>query len=556
MNEIYKIPNPLFVPITTMSIPISVVVCLLYAYNWICGSIQALIMISLYEFDICYIPWSWALDKSMFIGLGFSTASCLILVIYYLEYFHRKIIYLKILAEQDRNNMKSTMDQLPAPIVISTQGKIAYSNESFDKINHDIGEQNHLAINVSPEVPTIQKINHPQNMNPDPEELNSIYDNEYNKVEENLEKFSSSNDHCTLKHAILEGKPLVEEEFVSSINKDSTNCFSVSSLKITIIDKICNLYIMKNLTEIYKIKALNEREKFQRIYVASLTHDFRSPINIIMVLAEVLLEIIDDPLIKKYILNIFNASSILAFLVQDVLDYSQLKSGTLDLAINPFLIQNEFGIIISLFEEKYKNKRLYLNLVISENVPKTIINDSNRIKQVLMNLLGNAFKFTQNGGVTINVNSNLSDNLVIVEVRDTGVGMNEEEIQQLFQEYGKIERHKDLNPMGIGLGLFICKQLIEKMGGKISVKSEINQGTVFTFSFLITISDNVISPLNANNFEEDKNQINSCERLDSEMSLKDHCIPKSFKPPESFRITDVKILNCSNCPKVLLVDDD
>jgi len=236
------------------------------------------------------------------------------------------------------------------------------------------------------------------------------------------------------------------------------------------------------MTAFNKIKELQVREKYQRTYFASITHDFRTPIGIISGNSEILLDLVTDSYQRKQIINIHQASYILLLLVQDILDYSQLKEGTLQIASSEFILEKELASLTDLFIPKFRDKGLTLMFNINKRVPKTIFNDANRIKQILMNLISNAFKFTKQGYVEVHVDFDERDKKVIINVKDTGVGMEASEADTLFKEYSKLQRHQELNPMGIGLGLHICKQLVMKLGGMITVQSQVDVGTTFTFS--------------------------------------------------------------------------
>ena len=256
------------------------------------------------------------------------------------------------------------------------------------------------------------------------------------------------------------------------------NCktFEASSTFIEIIDNSkAILYLLKDLTNYEKIKDLNEKQKYQQIYFASITHDFRTPLSIISGNTELLLDKIENEDDRKYLKNIHNASAMLSLLVQDILDFSQIKAGILKVTNSTFSITKEFLLIIELFKEKFETKGLFLKFHKQENTPDKVTNDCNRIKQILVNLVSNALKFTTKGGVRIKVKKDKMNNSKIkVSVKDTGVGISPENINKLFTEFGKLEQHSNLNPNGIGLGLKICKEIVEKLGGTIEVKSKIN----------------------------------------------------------------------------------
>ena len=459
---IYSINIPMFIPISVLFIPIGFVISLLYAANWICGAIQTIILISVLEFNICIVDWPWALDKAMLIGIGISVASCLIIVIYYIEIIQRELFYLRLICEEEKDNLKLIIDKLPEAMILSKENKVIYVNHTFSSLS--LNEQSLSEIGPPPDNPQIIK----ETKEMKTENLSSknlVEDSNHtlfkSEEEQKLTQLFSTQNKINLWDLISVGLEIKDEEFVVYSNKGISQYFSASSLTFKISNSSCQLFLLKNLTYMHKIESLKEREKCQRIYFASITHDFRSPINVIIGYSEILIELLEDPLLKEYAVNIFNASNFISFLVQDVLDYSLHKSGKLELALSEFSLQNQLNLIIDIYLDKFSDKGLFLKLDYGMNIPQLIFNDANRIMQVLTNLIGNALKFTRQGGVTIEA-SHIEEesNLIMIKVIDTGVGMKKEDKKKLFQEFGKLDTHKELNPMGIGLGLFICKQIV------------------------------------------------------------------------------------------------
>jgi len=125
---------PLFIPISIMYIITAVVVCFLYAANWICGAIQALIIIGLLDYYILMFNWSWINNKSILIIISFSTAITIILAIYYFEYIIRKVVFMKLQYEEQKQNLKQMIDNLPIPIIVGKEGNSIYNNNEFEKL--------------------------------------------------------------------------------------------------------------------------------------------------------------------------------------------------------------------------------------------------------------------------------------------------------------------------------------------------------------------------------------------------------------------------------------
>ena len=148
----------------------------------------------------------------------------------------------------------------------------------------------------------------------------------------------------------------------------------------------------------------------------------------------------------------------------------------------PFAIREVVNEVYDIMKFQLDAKQLQFTLNIQQAVPVTIVSDQKRLKQVLFNLIGNAVKFTFNGGITLDILYERLTNVLTGSVRDTGVGIKEEDIAKLFRFFGKISSTKDINKGGMGLGLTISKLIIQEMGGDIDVESKENQGSRFFFT--------------------------------------------------------------------------
>lgn len=258
------------------------------------------------------------------------------------------------------------------------------------------------------------------------------------------------------------------------------------------------------------IKDLEKQEainKCQNIMFSSVSHEFRTPINAFSNCLE-LVKISFDKFVKltnslntnqdyKIIAeNIFKyvsigriSSKILLSLVEDILDLAKFESGTFSIKESPFRLNELISEFNEIFSLQCKQKRLDFQITCEENIKGLIFNsDCGRIKQILMNLLSNAFKFTQEGGikVSISVEHRTLDfekvKFLVFAVADTGVGISSQEIKNLFTMFSTINRHKEsMNMRGTGLGLTISKKLTKMLGGKISVQSKEGHGSIFIF---------------------------------------------------------------------------
>jgi len=449
-----------------------------------------------------------------------------------------------------REKLKEILHRIPEPIVLTQNGKIKWANDSLLEINSNHDNSDH---SIEGRENTVREINKAgQQMKPFlcVTILKSIVNKESN---ESLLNFVRSSTIVNTPQVLHFGKG------------SSSRKFELISTSFNYRNDKSIMYLLKDLTNFEKFKEIKAKQKFERLYFASITHDFRTPLSIISGNSELLLDSEDNPEKRKLILGIFKSASMLSLLVQDVLDLSQLKAGTLKIANGEFFIKEIFQSIVDLFIEKYENKGIYLNLIIHNSVPEKIISDKNRIKQVLMNLVSNALKFTLNGGVEIYVqNYESNDSLIQVQVQDSGVGIGSEDMSKLFTEFGRLDSHSKLNPNGVGLGLNICKHIVEKLGGNIEVESRINCGTIFTFTFCNFLSQNE----ELRNIEEEKNphEVRVVPKLMLRQQIKGNYLANNFISKkelhfpfeESKNVDNLKNdskLSCS-CSKLLIVDDD
>jgi len=538
---------PMLIPITVIYSVIVIIASFIYAANWICGALQIIIYYVIFEIYLIIYPWNWFTQKPVLVVVCFLIPITVILSLNYFEYFQRKAIFMKIEAEKQKKYLTEIINKIPDPIIINQNEEVIYQNKAFTKI--DMNENsNSNSIDESSNEDLSEKSN--ENI------VEQESDNSLSQINEKLEKIEDKLNGTTLKDVIKNGILIESKFFIVKKLEEITHHFEISSVDLSSNNYKITMYLLKNLTNGYKIKDLKEKEKFLRVYFASLSHDFRTPLGIIMGTAEILISQFDDLEIKQNLTNIYNAASIILLLVQDILDYSQLKSGTLSISPVEFDIKTEFEMIINLFKEKYSSKNLYLEIDFNESIPKKSYNDPNRIKQILMNLLSNAYKFTLHGGVKVNIS--YGNNRFEITVTDTGVGMEEKDKQNLFKEFGRLDRHKDINPMGIGLGLHICKQLISKMGGNITVESQPNVGTCFTFNFLqkLVIKSEHEEIKNNNEIEIEMDESDNMNKESSRVQFSaDFINPFPTSSPIK-QLNNFKNCKFCSCSKLLIVDDD
>lgn len=219
-------------------------------------------------------------------------------------------------------------------------------------------------------------------------------------------------------------------------------------------------------------------------FVSNISHEIRTPINAVLGMDEMILRECRDNVIRGYAIDIQNAGNVLLGLINDVLDFSKIESGKMDIVPVKYDMVSVIHEVCNLIEIKARAKYLTLEVQVSPELPVGFYGDEVRLKQIAINLLTNAVKYTEKGTVTFSVEcEKTSENevVIIVTVRDTGIGIKPEDMSRLFDEYGRVDELRNRAIEGTGLGLPIVRKLLEKMGSRLEVESVYGQGSVFSF---------------------------------------------------------------------------
>lgn len=247
-------------------------------------------------------------------------------------------------------------------------------------------------------------------------------------------------------------------------------------------------------------------------FFANMSHEIRTPINTIIGLNEMILrdDISDE--IAENAINIQNASKMLLTTINDILDLSKLESGKMDIVPTQYEISSMFSDLVNLVWIRAHQKDLEFKVDIDPEIPSMLYGDEVRIKQVVTNLLTNAVKYTDTGSVTLTAKCEriAADQILLrISVQDTGMGIRKESLDDLFNSFKRVDESDNRNIEGTGLGLSISKQLMEMMGGKITVDSVYHQGSTFTIELKQRIVN--VRPIGAINFAAQK-QLNQRAR--------------------------------------------
>ncbi len=240
-------------------------------------------------------------------------------------------------------------------------------------------------------------------------------------------------------------------------------------------------------------KEIEELNNSQKRFFSSMSHEIRTPINSILGLNEVILRQKDaSDEIKNDADAIQGAGKMLLALVNDILDFSRIEAGRMDIVPVQYRLANIMSEIVSMISLQVREKGLTFSADIDPDVPSILTGDEIRIRQIIINLLNNAVKYTESGSVSIKIRSEETGqdriNLIIM-VSDTGIGIREEVLPDLFDAFARMDREKNRKIEGTGLGLSIVKQLTDLMDGDIKVDSTYGQGTTFTVTLPQEVSD-------------------------------------------------------------------
>ena len=242
------------------------------------------------------------------------------------------------------------------------------------------------------------------------------------------------------------------------------------------------LVCIRDRTELERIRKKDERKSS---FVSQVTHDLRTPLNSITGMGGLLMDTDLSGKQQNYLQTILNAARNMERLTNDILDLNRIERNELLLDEEPFHPQQLLGEVISLYGQQVGDRDVVMSTQVSEDVPERLIGDPARLKQILHNLVDNALKHTQEGRIQIDIDceqQNDASVVLSVSVSDTGSGIPDSDLADIFEEHKQVDKNGTGSELGLGLGLSICRNLVELMNGDIEVESEIGQGTTFTFT--------------------------------------------------------------------------
>lgn len=225
--------------------------------------------------------------------------------------------------------------------------------------------------------------------------------------------------------------------------------------------------------------------------ISMVSHDLRTPLSTIIGFSELLQKSTENKKEKNYIEHIFSASNYMGQLVDDLLEFSKLEHGNIAVELVPFNLEKHINEVVENAKSIVKDKPVTFILEHDKSINNLVITDPFRLKQILYNLVINASKFTNEGSITIA--SFLDENILEIKVTDTGIGISEHQKEHIFNAFTQADNNLDNNHKGFGLGLTISKKLVEFLGGKLTLESELNKGSTFALKIPVKLSNKALN---------------------------------------------------------------
>ena len=262
----------------------------------------------------------------------------------------------------------------------------------------------------------------------------------------------------------------------------------ISCLGITLVN--LGFFLTVESPDVHLIEQLKEEKELadranraKSTFLASMSHEIRTPIHAVVGMSEMILRESKENEILSYAGDIHSAAESLLSIVNGILDFSKIESGRMEILPVSYQLSSLIHDIYLLIADRAEKKGLMLQVHVDESLPSTLYGDDIRLKQIVTNLLTNAVKYTESGSVTLDITGTVQNETceLLVQVKDTGIGIREEDIRKLFQAFERIEEKRNRTIEGTGLGINITQQLLILMGSTLHVESVYGEGSCFSF---------------------------------------------------------------------------
>ncbi len=240
------------------------------------------------------------------------------------------------------------------------------------------------------------------------------------------------------------------------------------------------------------LEAATIADKVKDSFLANVSHELRTPLNAVIGLTALALKNCTDDRQREYLEKVSSSGETLLAIINDLLDLSKIATGEMHFEALPFRLRETVARVLSSIGHRAAEKGLRLDSTIDEGLPTVLIGDPLRIEQILLNLLNNAIKFTEHGGVSLRIHCGEENDRrvkLLIDVEDSGIGMRADDLAKIYQPFVQADPSITRKHGGTGLGLAICKRLTEGMGGSIAVSSRVGQGTCFSLVLWLGLSD-------------------------------------------------------------------